>query len=91
MTLLSFSNFVPRVSHLIAPGGGKKRDPGNEVGITTKTAESVNEMAAIPDGSLHVWLQCAGLKRRIWHLVQRMWTILADFGVDFFAKDYLFQ
>ena len=25
------TNLVPRVSHLIAPGGGKMRDPGNEV------------------------------------------------------------
>ena len=25
------NNFVPRVSHLTAPGGGKMRDPGNEV------------------------------------------------------------
>lgn len=26
------SHLVPRVSHLFAPGGGKMRDPGNEVG-----------------------------------------------------------
>ena len=25
------TNLVPRVSHLLAPGGGKMRDPGNEV------------------------------------------------------------
>ena len=26
-------NLVPRVSHLIAPGGCKMRDPGNEVAV----------------------------------------------------------
>ena len=29
---LSFSNLVPRVSHLTVTGGGKMRGPGNEVG-----------------------------------------------------------
>jgi len=28
----------PGVSHLTAPGGGKMRDPGNEVGHVTDTA-----------------------------------------------------
>ena len=29
--IISYPNLFPRVSHLTAPGGGKMRDPGNEV------------------------------------------------------------
>ena len=34
-------NLVPRVSHL--PGGGKMRDPGNEVGLLRAAEKQTNK------------------------------------------------
>ena len=46
-----YHNLVPRVSHLTAPwgergvgGGGKMRDPGNEVAVTTKNTNNTNSL-----------------------------------------------
>ena len=50
---LNTSNLVPRVSHLtapwgkLAPGGGKMRDPGNEVGIRQAARKKPKQRAKI--------------------------------------------
>ena len=48
------NNFVPRFSHLTAPGGGKMRDPGNEVALDRVVNSAENLPAKVfEDGTFN--------------------------------------